>query len=121
MALKKFCRKQGCKEYGDDDGYCSKHKREAHSYDQYRGTAAERGYDSKWRKARLGYLKKHPLCVECERNGVVRAATEIDHIRAHRGDKELFWDSKNNWMALCKGHHSQKTIREDGGFGRKKK
>lgn len=76
--------------------------------DRARGTAAQRGYDSKWRNARLGFLRKHPLCVHCHAEGKVGVATEVDHIVPHRGDKKLFWDRKN-WQGLCKPHHSRKT------------
>lgn len=87
--------------------------------DERRGTAAERGYDSKWAKARAFYLRKHPLCVYCQRDKRVVAATVVDHITPHRlkealdsGDEQqiarartLFWDSANNWQPLCKPHH----------------
>ncbi|RKN86754.1 HNH endonuclease [Paenibacillus ginsengarvi] len=116
MAIKKFCRKQGCNALVEN-AYCEAHKPEEHQrYDQYRESAAKRGYDSKWRKARVGWLLKHPLCVECEKQGNVREATIVDHIRPHKGDKALFWD-KTNWQSLCATCHSQKTVREDGGFG----
>ncbi|MEK4520001.1 hypothetical protein NSS64_32480 [Paenibacillus sp. FSL H8-0122] len=40
----------------------------------------------------------------------------MDHIIAHKGDPLLFWD-RSNWQGLCGPHHSDKTVREDGGFG----
>jgi 5-methylcytosine-specific restriction enzyme A len=83
---------------------------------QRKGSTA-RGYGYKWQQARAGYLAKHPLCVECEKEGRVVAATDVDHIIPHKGDMVLFWDS-DNWQPLCKSHHSEKTAREDGGFGR---
>ena len=83
-----------------------------------RETAAERGYGYRWQKAREGWLRSHPLCVHCEREGRVVAATDVDHIKPHRGDMALFWDSENNWQSLCHSHHSLKTATEDGGFGR---
>lgn len=83
-----------------------------------RETAAQRGYDSRWQKARDGYLRSHPLCVHCERAGRVVAANEVDHIVPHKGDMVLFWDN-SNWQSLCKSCHSLKTATEDGGFGRK--
>lgn len=84
---------------------------------QDRRTSAQRGYGYKWQQARAGYLAKHPLCVQCEEQDIVRAAKEVDHIIPHKGDMQLFWDS-DNWQSLCKTHHSAKTAREDGGFGR---
>lgn len=96
--------------------YCDVHKRQSNDYDRYRGNSSQRGYDSKWRKARIAYLKEHPLCVECLKEGRVEPATVVDHIKPHRGDKKLFWD-KSNWQPFCKRHHDIKTAREDGGFG----
>jgi 5-methylcytosine-specific restriction enzyme A len=111
----KPCNKQGCPNL-TRERYCDDHKQLARTYDNNRGTAAQRGYNSKWRKARLGYLKKHPLCVQCECEGKLTPATVVDHIIPHKGDKQLFWD-KNNWQSLCAHHHSIKTAKEDGGFG----
>lgn len=118
MAMKKFCLKQGCNKLVDT-GYCEQHQSEAHAYDQYRESAAKRGYDHRWRKTRLQHLKKHPLCVDCMKEGKITPATDVDHIIAHKGDKQLFWD-RNNWASRCHSHHSRKTVREDGGFGRTK-
>lgn len=111
------CNKIGCREL-TRERYCTAHKPEEHkAYDEHRGTATERGYNSRWRKARLTYLRQHPLCVHCEREGRVTAATDVDHITPHRGDQELFWDAANNWQPLCKSCHSRKTATEDNGFG----
>lgn len=76
-------------------------------------TTAERGYDSKWQRARAAYLKAHPLCRMCDEAGITRLAQVVDHIKAHRGDKALFWDSKNNWQALCLRHHNSHAQRRD--------
>ncbi|MFK3973764.1 HNH endonuclease [Pseudomonas sp. NPDC087358] len=84
--------------------------------EQLRGTSSERGYGYRWQKAREGFLRKHPLCVHCEQRGRVTAATDVDHITPHRGDKDLFWD-RQNWQGLCHPCHSVKTATEDGGFG----
>jgi 5-methylcytosine-specific restriction protein A len=116
MALKKFCRKPGCTNL-TDTGFCSDHKEQASINDRQRGTAAQRGYDSQWRKARVYFLIKHPLCVHCEKEGTIGAATVVDHIKPHKGNKVLFWDRKN-WQGLCETHHNRKTVIEDGGFGR---
>lgn len=77
-------------------------------------TSAQRGYGHKWRAARLAYLRDHPLCVMCQADGRVTAATVVDHIVAHRGDRVLFWD-RNNWQSLCATHHSRDKQREEQG------
>ena len=75
-------------------------------------TAAQRGYDYRWQKAREQYLAEHPLCVRCEAQGLVVAANVVDHVIAHRGDKRLFWD-RTNWQALCTPCHSGDKQREE--------
>ena len=78
-----------------------------------RESAAKRGYNWAWsgpQGAAKRHLAANPLCVECSKEGRTVAATEVDHIVPHRGDKELFWNP-DNWQSLCKSHHSQKTKR----------
>lgn len=133
---KSICRAPGCGKLIDAPGHCDKHKKaQRKEQDEHRGTAAERGYDSKWAKARTFYLRKHPLCVHCKAESKVTAAQVVDHITPHRlkeaidsGDeariakaRALFWDSENNWQSLCTTHHNRKTAAEDGGFGRERK
>lgn len=74
--------------------------------------SGERGYGSRWQKARHYFLLKHPLCVYCEKQGRVTAATVVDHIKPHKGDMELFWDS-DNWQPLCKTCHDSIKAREE--------
>ena len=62
---------------------------------EQRGSSAERGYGYKWQQARAGYLRKHPLCVECQSRGRTVAATVVDHKVPHRGDMTVFWDKAN--------------------------
>lgn len=110
----------GCPELVDV-GYCTHHqRRERQQQDQRRGSAASRGYDSKWAKARKLFLTAHPLCVmECKEQGRITAAVVVDHIVPHKGDQKLFWDRKN-WQSGCKTCHDRKTARDDGGFGNRR-
>ena len=95
-----------------NDSRCDKHKKQIdREYDKHRGTAASRGYDAKWKRARDIFLRVNTLCVECEKEDRLVPATVVDHIIPHKGDYELFWD-KNNWQSLCKRHHDMKTVRE---------
>ena len=111
------CNYAGCTQMVQGKRYCDEHeKKTVKDYERRRGTARERGYDSRWDKARRYYLKRHPLCVICLANDKTTAANEVDHIIPHKGDKELFWDS-GNWQALCKSCHSKKTAKEDGRWG----
>ena len=103
---KKPCRYPGCPNL-TIDCYCNIHdglyKREG---------ASKRGYTSKWRKLSKLYLKEHPLCLECHRQGKLMVATVVDHVIPHRGDEKLMWDNCN-WQALCKRCHDKKTRKYD--------
>lgn len=87
-------------------------------HDARRGSSAQRGYGSRWQKARSTYLVAHPLCVMCQKEGRIVAATRVDHIKPHKGDQALFWDT-SNWQPLCGPHHDRdKQSEEKGGTGR---
>lgn len=104
------CAHPGCPRlvpYGQK--YCEEHAKE-HRHD--RKTANERGYDRRWQQARKFYLRRHPWCVRCKAAGILTPATVVDHIKPHRGDPELFWDTKN-WQPLCKSCHDKKTMTDD--------
>lgn len=75
-------------------------------------TAAERGYGSKWQKARASYLAANPVCCRCETNGRIVAATVVNHRVPHKGDRKLFWDRKN-WEPVCKPCHDGTIQREE--------
>ncbi|MBT0626071.1 HNH endonuclease [Pseudomonas fluorescens] len=118
---KKPCSAQGCNVLTRNPRYCDDHadigkSAEAKRRERQRETSAQRGYSYKWQQARKAYLAKYPLCVECERQGLVVAANHVDHIRPHKGDWTIFWDS-SNWQPLCHPCHSRKTAAEDGGWG----
>jgi len=93
---------------------------DTNSRNTWRGdkTSTQRGYGYKWQKARAEWLRLHPLCVYCMRQGRVVEATVVDHIVPHRGDLKLFWNRKN-WQSLCKTcHDSIKAAEERSGrFG----
>ena len=41
-------------------------------------------YGSKWDRGRQAFLRAHPLCVMCQEQGKVAAATVVDHIIPHK-------------------------------------
>jgi 5-methylcytosine-specific restriction protein A len=80
-----------------------------------RPSARARGYNHRWDKARITFLRRRPLCVMCEKQGRVTAAQVVDHIIPHKGDQALFWDTAN-WQPLCTPHHNRdKQSMERGG------
>ena len=91
------------------DPWCSEHKdnslrrkgRERSSYDKWYGL-------KQWRSIRNLILKRNPLCVNCFSTGKLTPATVVDHIEPHRGNYELFIDTKN-LQSLCVNCHNEKT------------
>lgn len=69
-------------------------------------------YNGPWRKERLHFLDRNPLCSYCAEEGRVTAAEVVDHIIPHRGDPALFWDI-TNWQPLCKWCHDSVKQREE--------
>jgi 5-methylcytosine-specific restriction protein A len=107
----KPCGKPGCKALVRGAARCPEHTRER---EQARGSASARGYDASWRALRAAYLSAHPMCSHPDCDLI---ATDVDHVTPHRGDDKLRLDP-DNLQSLCHGHHSSKTVSQDGGLGR---
>ena len=108
----------------------------ARQYDRDRGSARQRGYDSRWEKARATFLAQpgNQLCVKCKERGLLnpgiyrmdgtvetnprRLHLVVDHIEPHRGDQTLFWDT-SNWQPLCPDDHDIVKQREERGSARR--
>lgn len=58
---------------------------------------------------RTSVLREQPLCVECERQGQIEDAREVDHINNDPSDNR-----RENLQGLCSQHHAQKTRRDYG-------
>jgi 5-methylcytosine-specific restriction protein A len=112
---RKPCSYPGCPELvASGTQYCKKHERaERKLYDKQRGTAAQRGYGSRWQRYRKSYLVEHPLCInfkECHNPAAV-----VDHIvPVSKGG--AFWDPSNH-QPMCEPCHDRKTAKEDGRWG----
>ena len=114
------CRHPGCPEL-TRDGWCPEHKpkqaprRESASWHRWYSLPV-------WTDdLRPGQLLREPFCRECGRRGLRTWATDVDHIRDHKGDWALFTD-RGNLQSLCHTCHSRKTMadlwrkrRENGG------
>lgn len=104
-------------------GRCEEHRLEQRrDSDARRPSAARRGYDRSWRTIRDDYLTEHPYCQDprCAALPIWRRtlATDVDHVDGLGPDGP----GGNDWanlQALCHPHHSEKTARHDGGFGRR--
>lgn len=74
-------------------------------YDQRRGTAAERGYDSRWAAYAKQYKQLHPLCVYVLDDGrpCHKPAQHVDHIKRVSGAGDpLFWEPTNHQVGSVK-------------------
>lgn len=87
-----------------DRGYCDDHRRDKPSRNLLK--------TYKWQQLRKRWLNEHPLCHDCqhEEPSRVSVATEVHHIRAHRGDATLCF-SWANLMSLCHTCHGIRTGR----------
>jgi len=113
MTLKKFCPHRGCTtlvESGRCDTHAIDKQAARKQYDDNRPEWHDMYNSTRWRKARIRYLREHPLCVECEKQGRLVPAKVVDHVTDHKGDYDLFWDV-GNWQGMCIKHHNSKTAR----------
>jgi 5-methylcytosine-specific restriction protein A len=63
-----------------------------------------------WRKVRLLYKKKFPLCANCQRKGIIKEARDIDHIIPLKQNGDKF--SYSNLQSLCRSCHNRKSARD---------
>lgn len=88
-------------------GRCSQHSR-----DREKQTHRNKSFynTKRWKMTRRKQLFDHPLCVECQAQGIDTIATDVDHITPMEqgGDR---W-SPTNLQSLCAYHHGQKTRAE---------
>jgi 5-methylcytosine-specific restriction enzyme A len=129
----RFCLEPGCTTRVVA-GRCAAHLRGA---DRARGTAVERGYDTRWARYSRARLTLLPHCGQrtggtrstehsaCAAIGTLHTATCTDHIVPPRSAgavgspawRRLFWDPLNH-QSLCATCHSRKTATEDSRFAR---
>ena len=114
---KRPCAYPGCGRLADSEQYCAEHQKVVtKQYNQYeRDPASNKRYGRAWKRIRDRYIKAHPLCEECEKQGRLTPAEEVHHIRplSKGGGNE-----KSNLMALCKSCHSRITVESGDRWGR---
>ena len=108
-ALKPCSAPAGCPELVQR-GRCARHMRPAPAY---RGSSTQQGYGAAWRALRLFVLARDPICRDA--SGCVERSVDVDHRVPRRGGGG---DDPSNLQGMCHAHHSAKTVREDGGWGR---
>ena len=65
---------------------------------------------TKWRKFRKVYFANNPLCVRCEKNGLITPGKDVDHITPIRLGGEIY--DYDNLQTLCKPCHNRKSGKE---------
>ena len=117
MKPKRPCSFPGCPKL-TDGRFCEEHaKLEAQRYERNnRDPATKKRYGRAWKRIRCRYIRAHPLCERCAKNGKITPAEEVHHIKplAHGGT-----NTEDNLMSLCKSCHSEITAREGGRWDRK--
>lgn len=83
-----------------------------------RPSAAERGYDQDWFRLAATIKRERPWCEDCTERGISTKTAVVDHVLSikRRPDLRL---ARANLRALCKLCHNAKTIRVDGGLGKR--
>jgi len=76
------------------------------------GKTSARGYDHRWRRLSERYRTIHPLCEDCDKDGLTMAAEEVHHIVPICEAPHLRLDVKN-LVALCKKCHRKRHGSEE--------
>ena len=82
-------------------------------YDKRRGSAVERGYDSRWHKLRAWYVAGNPLCEDCSDKGLTVEVDEVDHVIPINGPNDPLRLDAENLRSRCKTCHTTKTYNLD--------
>jgi 5-methylcytosine-specific restriction protein A len=99
-----------CPQRATNGNYCAAHaKQRDATYEQQRGTAADRGYDYRWAKISSAVLQQQPVCADPFGRGCGNASAHTDHIIPKRQGGS---DARSNLQGLCSGCHSAKTLLE---------
>lgn len=73
-------------------------------------------HTARWAKLSRSWRQSHPLCEECKRKGIIKAAQCVDHIIPHPICSDFF--DTSNLQSLCnecnmlKGMTDRKTIQQ---------
>lgn len=105
---KRPCSYPGCGRLAVSEQHCGEHQKLMDKqYNKYeRDPASNKRYGRAWKRIRDRYIKAHPLCEECEKQGLIVPAEEVHHILPLSKGGSSYQD---NLMALCKTCHSRIT------------
>ena len=66
----------------------------------------------RWEKIRRRILTEHPLCFFCERNGITRLATEVDHMLTFSSVDDPLAFEYFNMQPICTECHRRLSVLE---------
>lgn len=66
----------------------------------------DRYHSSRWTNESREFRRLNPLCVNCQKKGIIKASEVTDHV-VPVSIHPNFWD-KTNWQALCKSCNIEK-------------
>ena len=104
------CRAPGCRILVPG-GYCPAHQPEKNGRSERAASWRWMYATQTWDGLRSAQLLKEPFCRACAARGLRVRATDVDHIRDHKGDWTVFTDERN-LQSLCHSCHSRKTAQE---------
>ena len=103
------CSQQPCAGIAERGGRCAMHSQQA---ERWRGSSADRGYGSDWKRLRILKLGTNPIC-EIRINCAGALATEVDHIIPFSGPSDPLRLEWSNLQSACKSCNSAKARRDN--------
>jgi len=83
-------------------GYTYEKKREGYT----RVRSASEYHTARWTRASKVFREAHPLCVMCEKEGIITPSEVVDHIIPYPVCQDFF--DSSNWQSLCRRHNAEK-------------
>mgnify|MGYP001114152568 CR=1 FL=1 len=101
---KRPCAYPGCGRLAVHEQYCAEHQKVADdNYKRYeRSPDFNKTYGRSWKRLRDKYIKQHPLCEMCLKEGRLTPVDEVHHILpVSQGGRS----TPDNLMSLCRSCH----------------
>ena len=101
---KRPCAFPGCGRLAESKQYCAEHQKVVtKQYNRYeRDPASNKRYGRAWKRIRDRYIKSHPLCEECEKQGRLTPVQEVHHrVPLSKGGTH----ERSNLVSLCHSCH----------------
>ncbi|HEM6178994.1 TPA: HNH endonuclease [Streptococcus suis] len=99
--------------------FCMEHERQENKrYEQYdRDSVVRKRYGHTWRKIRASYVKAHPYCELCFKEGRMKRVEEVHHIKPL---SEGGTHDTTNLISLCQSCHSKIHARNGSRWNKRK-